>query len=154
MHSKWISRQNYFKLQEGVVGAFFEPHPWNSGNLLLFTRCTNHISFTFWIFWLHKSCKKCWSLPLQVFRASCPWPPIDEYCLKNIKYLDQVFFDLIFAYFLIINYRNNDIQTWQRPYYKLTWRSQPSSSFLIKMAEFTGDQNPLWHKIGLMNAKF
>ena len=49
---------------------FSEPHPWDSGNLLLFSRCTNHISITFWIFWLYKSCKKCWSLPLQVFRAS------------------------------------------------------------------------------------
>ena len=55
----------------GVAGTFFEPHLWNSGNLLLFSRCTNHISITFWIFWLYKSCKKCWSLPLQVFRASC-----------------------------------------------------------------------------------
>ena len=44
-----FSRQNYFNLQEGMAGTFFEPHPWNSGNLLLFSRCTNHISTTFWI---------------------------------------------------------------------------------------------------------
>ena len=53
----------------GVAGTFFEPHLWISGNLLLFGRCTNHISITFWFFWSYKSCKKCWSLPLQVFRA-------------------------------------------------------------------------------------
>ena len=59
-----------FQTLRGLVGAFFESNPCNSGNLLLFSRCTNHISITFWIFWLYKSCKKCWSLPLQVFRAS------------------------------------------------------------------------------------
>ena len=58
-------------MKMGVAGTFFEPHLWNSGNLLLFSRCTNYISITFWIFWLYKICKKCWSLPLQVFRASC-----------------------------------------------------------------------------------
>ena len=47
---KWISCQNYFKLQEGVAGVIFEPHPWNSGNLLLFLRCTNHITIIFWKF--------------------------------------------------------------------------------------------------------
>ena len=30
LHSKWISHQNCFKLQEGVAGTFFEPHPPNS----------------------------------------------------------------------------------------------------------------------------
>ena len=58
-------------MKMGVAGTFFEPYLWNSKNLLLFSRCTNHISTTFWIFWLYKSCKKWWSLPLQVFRASC-----------------------------------------------------------------------------------
>ena len=38
---------------------------------------------------------------------------------------------------MIINYRKNDIQTWQRPYYKLSKIFQPSSSFLIKITDFT-----------------
>ena len=87
LHSKWISRQNHFKLQEGVAGTFFEPHLWNSGTLLLFSRCTNHISITFWIIWLYKSCKKCWSLPLQVFRAS--W--IEQHSLHIFQFFIAYF---------------------------------------------------------------
>ena len=58
-----------FKMKMGAADTFFEPHLWNSGNLLLFSRCKNHITIIFLFILLFKSCKKCWSLPLQVFRA-------------------------------------------------------------------------------------
>ena len=70
MRSKWISRQNHFKLQKGVGGTFFDQQPRNLANLLLFCRFTNHITTTFGISQLFKSWKKCWSLHLKVFRAS------------------------------------------------------------------------------------
>ena len=45
-------------MKMGVAGTFFEPHLWNSENLLLFSRCTNHITIIFWSILLSKSCKK------------------------------------------------------------------------------------------------
>ena len=45
-------------MKMGVAGTFFETHLWNSENLLLFSRFKNHISITFWIFWIYKSFKK------------------------------------------------------------------------------------------------
>ena len=40
-----------------MVGTFFEPYPCNSGNFLLFSRCTNHINIIFWFNLLFKSWK-------------------------------------------------------------------------------------------------
>ena len=45
---KWISHQNYFKLQEGVAGIIFEPHQWNFGKICILYRTWNDISTIFW----------------------------------------------------------------------------------------------------------
>jgi len=42
-----IPAKTYFKLQEGMADTFFETHPQNCGNLLLFWRFTNHITIIF-----------------------------------------------------------------------------------------------------------
>ena len=103
-------------MKMGVAGTFFEPHLWNSGNLSLFSRCKNHITIIFLFILLFKSCKKCWSLPLQVFRAlwinavmllprmhsSCPRIRLGVICLLSSG-LDKPFTSLMFNIFLRIS---------------------------------------------------
>ena len=41
VHSKWISRQNHFKLLKGAAGLFFELQPPNLEKMHIFRICTN-----------------------------------------------------------------------------------------------------------------
>ena len=102
-----------------MTGTFFEPHLWNSGNLLLFSRCTNRISITFWIFKSYKSCKKCWSLPLQVFRASC----FTSWKGEKLRFLWKALHELNFINFPVFNHpldspRQGKRKEWKSRHYR------------------------------------